>query len=157
MSVNSTIKYAYFVDNVSRKFTLRKNTCSQLKTVGPYTTEPIRYMGGSVRNTTRFGVGLVQKNVMFLRFNPRTSAVSSDELLTRQAFGAASRGAAAWAKDLSQIASITAAWKDTSNGSANGVHKAGYTLRGWLFAVAFSYAILGESVPAQFPTYVPAA
>lgn len=157
MSLKSNIKYAYFVESVSRKFTLRKNTCSMPKQVGTYTTEPARYMGGSVRNAVRFGVGLVQKNVMFLRFNPRSTAVSADETAARQAFSSASKAAAAWAKDLSQIARITTAWKDASNGTAHGVAKAGYTFRGWLFAVAFSYAIEGDTIPAQFPEYVPAA
>lgn len=151
------IQYAYFVDHVSRKFTLVKNKCSQNNTYGKFTAVPAKYMGGAVRQNSRFGYGIEKKNYMFLRFNPRSTSASSDEILARNAFGLASQGMWRWYKDLSQIATITAAWREESNGSANGVHKMGYTLKGWLFAVAYSYAIEQETIPAQFPTYVPAS
>lgn len=156
-AVKNKIQYAYFVDHVSRKFTLVKNKCSQNNQYGKFVATPAKYMGGAVRQNSRFGYGIEKKNYMFLRFNPRTSAASSDETLARQAFGLSSQAAVRWAKDLSQIATIVAAWKEPSNGSANGVHKNGYTLRGWLFAVAYSYAIEQETIPTQFPAYVPAS
>lgn len=156
MSLKTTIKYAYFVDNVSRKFTLRKNTCSPSKTVGPYDTEPMRYMGGAVRQDARFGIGLVQKNFMFLRFNPRSSAVSSDETLARLAFGTASKLAKAWKANLTTMQAITTAWKADDNGTASGVAKKGYTFFGWIFAVAYQVVQGGGSASSEWPGYVPA-
>ena len=79
MAVKPSIKYAYFVENVSRKFTLRKNKCSQNNTYGNFTADPTRYMGGAIRTNKRFGYGIETKNVMFLRFNPRSTPVTADE------------------------------------------------------------------------------
>lgn len=156
MSKKATINYAYFVDNVSRKFTLRQNKCSLQAGAGPFTPEPARFMGGSVRKYARFGFGLEQKNVMFLRFNPRTSGASSDETIQRGNFSKASKLANSWAKNLAVIPTITAAWKDPSNGSSKGVYKQGYTLRGWMFAVAYAVILGGGSESSEWPGYEPA-
>lgn len=156
MATNRPIKYAYFVENVSRKFTLRKNKCSQNNTFGEFTAEPTRYMGGAVRNNKRFGYGLEQKNYMFLRFNPRSTAVSGEERVLRNTFSTASKLANAWKKDLSIVATLITAWNDSSNGSAKGVHKLGYTFAGWLFAVAYAVVQDGGSATSPWPGYVAA-
>lgn len=156
MALKPSIKYAYFVDNVSRKFTLRKNKCSQSNTFGQFTAEPTRYMGGAVRNNSRFGYGMEQKNYMFLRFNPRSTAVSSDERLLQTQFGTAAKLRNAWKKDLSIVATIANAWADPTNGSAKGIHKLGYTFYGWLFAVAYAVVSDGGSESSPWPGYVAA-
>ena len=109
-----------------------------------------------MHQNVRFGYGLVEKNVMFLRFNPRSTAVSADEVLKRQNFGIAAKLARAWRTDLTTIQAISAAWKDESNGTAKGVAKKGYTLRGWIFAVAYAVVGDGGSATSQWPGYVPA-
>lgn len=153
---NPAIKYAYFVDNVSRKFTLRKNKCSQNNTYGEFTAEPTRYMGGAVRKNSRFGYGLEQKNYMFLRFNPRTSPTSSEERELRNTFTTASKLQAKWLKNLSTTAEILQDWQSVGDGSAQGVHKLGYTLRGWVFAVAYAVVQGGGTTESTWPDYVPA-
>lgn len=153
MAINPSIKYAYFVDNVSRKFTLRKNKCSQKNTYGKFTAEPTRYMGGAVRGNSRFGYGLEQKNYMFLRFNPRSTPVTSEENLLRTQFSTASKLRNTWRKDLSIVATLFEAWSDPSNGSAKGVHKMGYTFMGWLFAVAYAVVSDGGSATSPWPGY----
>ena len=154
MALKNPIKYAYFVENVSRKFTLRKNKCSQRNTFGNFTAEPTRFMGGAVRTNKRFGYGVEQKNFMFLRFNPRSTAVTSDERVLRNNFGTAAKLKNVWRKDLAIIATLITAWNDPSNGSAKGVHKSGYTFDGWLFAVAYAVVADGGSATSPWPGYV---
>ena len=145
MALKNPIKYAYFVENVSRKFTLRKNKCSQKNTYGNFTAEPTRYMGGAVRNNSRFGYGMEQKNYMFLRFNPR-----------RNNFGVAAKLRMNWKTSLQTVALLVEAWADPTNGSAKGVHKLGYTFNGWLFAVAVKVAADGGTASSPWPGYVAA-
>ena len=156
MALKPSIKYAYFVDNVSRKFTLRKNKCSQINTFGTFTAEPTRYMGGAVRKNSRFGYGVDNKNYMFLRFNPRTSPVSSDERTQRNNFGVAAKLRKNWKASLQTAALLVEAWSDPTNGSAKGVHKLGYTFDGWLFAVAVKVAADGGTASSPWPGYVAA-
>lgn len=153
MAIKPSIKYAYFVDNVSRKFTLRKNKCSQNNTYGKFTAQPTRYMGGAVRQNSRFGYGLEQKNFMFLRFNPRSTAVTSDERQIRTQFATAVALRKAWKGNLQTVALLVDAWADTTNGSAKGIHKLGYTFNGWLFAVAYAVVGDGGSAASPWPGY----
>lgn len=148
MIEKSSIKYAYFIEGVSRKFTLRKNTCSKgVVSLGKTVRlEPTRYMGGQVRTYNRSGLGTVQKNVMFLRFNPVTAAITADQQAVRVGFTAASRRVSAWMNDLTQIPTILNAWKDDSVKKRGNVYKEGYTMRGWLFAIA-----MANNSPEQFP------
>lgn len=156
MALKNPIKYAYFVENVSRKFTLRKNKCSQKNTYGTFTAEPTRYMGGAVRQNKRFGYGLEQKNYMFLRFNPRSTAVTSDERALRAQFTTAVALRKAWKGNLQTVALLVDAWADQTNGSAKGVHKLGYTFNGWLFAVAYAVVGDGGSASSPWPGYTAA-
>lgn len=156
MAVKPSIKYAYFVENVSRKFTLRKNKCSQKNTYGNFTADPTRYMGGAIRTNKRFGYGIETKNVMFLRFNPRSTPVTADERQIRTYFGTAAALRKAWKGNLQTVALLVDAWADPTNGSAKGVHKLGYTFNGWLFAVAYAVVADGGSAASQWPGYVAA-
>lgn len=160
MYQKSSINYAYFVEDVSRKFTLRKNKCTT-KALGVTDVEPVRYMGGAVRTNLRFdtkAVTPVKINYMFLRFNPRSSGPSSAEIQQRQAFSSSVRAASAWLKDLAAIPNILTDWKEQSNGSIKGVAKRGYTMRGWLVAVAYAFLADGQEIPSAYPhnQYTPA-
>lgn len=142
MQAKSNIKYAYFIEGVSRKFTLRKNVCTA-KDAAPLSStlqlklEPTRYMGGQVRTTYRAGLGTVTKNVMFLRFNPRTSQITADEQSAQNAFKAAVAKRKLWLETLADAAAIASDMRNDSVVARGGVPKKGYTLRGWVFAVAY--------------------
>lgn len=155
MANKPSIKYAYFVEEVSRKFTLRKNKCSQSNTYGTFTADPARYMGGAVRKNPRFGYGLEKKNYMFLRFNPRSTAVTSDERAMQTTFATAAALRKTWLKSLQTVAEIKGDWDAIDNGSCSGVHKLGYTFRGWVFAVAYKVVEGGGTASSQWPDYVP--
>lgn len=153
---NPTIGYAYFVEDVSRKFTLRKNKCSQNNAYGVYTATPAKYMGGAQRKDRRFGYGIAKKNYMFLRFNPRSTAVTAEERQQRTNFGVAAKLRAAWNQDLAVVTQMLSAWQNPTNGTASGVAKLGYTFKGWLFAVAYAVVNDGGSETSPWPGYVPA-
>lgn len=143
MFAKSNIQYAYFVESVSRKFTLKKNTCSN-KDAAPISStlklklQPTRYMGGQVRTTERYGLGAVQKNVMFLRMNPRKSAITADEQAARLNFAAAVAKRKAWKGSLQTVTAIRQDWDNPAVVSRGGVQKKGYTINGWVFAVAYN-------------------
>ncbi len=143
MQAKSNIKYAYFVESVSRKFTLRKNTCTSKNAAPTGSTlqlklEPTRYMGGQVRTTFRAGLGTVTKNVMFLRFNPRATQIGANEQAVQNAFKAAVAKRKVWLESLQDAAAIANDMRNDSVVSRGGVPKQGYTLRGWVFAVAYN-------------------
>lgn len=153
MFQKSSISYAYFVEDVSRKFTLRKNKCSN-KAMGVTSVEPVRYMGGAVRANLRFdtkAVTPVKKNYMFLRFNPRSSALTADDLQRQNFFREAVQARNRWVKALADLPNILADWKEGSNGSIKGVHKRGYTMYGWLMAVAYAFKEDGADIPVSYP------
>ena len=128
MLKKSKIKYAYFIDGVSRKFTLVKNKCVNTMRGGmnnDIVFEPSRYMGGQIRSTVRNGVGAVQQNVLFLRFNPRTSSPTASEITARNTFAAAAALRKTWKSNLQTVAKINAIWKNDQMVGAGGVHKYG--------------------------------
>lgn len=153
MSGKKTIRYAYPIESVSRKFTLRKNVCSLSNGAGVFNEEPAQFMGGGVRKAARFGVGDPKVNFMFVRMNARTSAKSAQEQTLHNMFTQASKLRKAWKSDLSTMATVLEDWKAAGNGSAKGVHKAGYTFGGWMFAVAYAVIADGGTVASQFPPY----
>jgi len=113
-------------------------------------------MGGAVRQNSRFGYGVDTKNYMFLRFNPRTSPVGSNERVLRNYFGEAAKLRKKWKASLQTVTLLVEAWADTTNGTAKGVHKLGYTFNGWLFAVAYAVVSDGGSAASEWPGYVAA-
>lgn len=142
--VQGSIGFLSPITQVNRKFTLRKNTCSQKhlfrggKQLGKLTNP---WMGASTRTIGRAGYGAVSKNVFVVRENPRQSAPSANELLLRQLFGQVSRAVVSLMMDISQVdaiqAKFDAASKDFSK-HINGVSAKGFTLRGWVYAVQFA-------------------
>jgi hypothetical protein len=90
---------------------------------------------------------------MFVRMNARTSPIGSNEQVLRNLFSQASKLRKAWKADLSTMTTILQDWKAEGNGSAKGVHKAGYTFGGWMFAVAYAVVLDGGTVDSPFPPY----
>ena len=149
--IKGSISYIPVVDQINRKFTPRKNTCS-LGVLGldaPIKIQPAKYMGGGTRVTGRGGgIGTVSKNFMFFRENPRITGPSSDELSNRLLFTQARAGAQHIIEDFSQLDRVQTMWvggtfggttyvgaKNDPNVQINGVRGYGYTFKGWIFAV----------------------
>lgn len=93
MAQIETISYAYPVESINRKMTLRINTASDTERIGKgaeRTTvfKPVsRYMGGGTRIKSRKDMQPVRKNYMFVRFNKRSTPASPEELAVRTRFG----------------------------------------------------------------------
>lgn len=157
MAVKKAIKrieYAYPIESMSRKMTLRRNTASDLTIVksGEYPVmikkEVARYFGGGVRETFIKGLGAVKKNYVFIRFNKRNSEPSTDELAARTAFGTAAQVVNAWRKNIAQFSKIKTAWD--ANATVKGYNPIGHTLHQWLFLIALALIGAGEST-TNFP------
>lgn len=138
-----TIGYMPVVDQINRKFTLRKNKCTK---VSPVITsngldvklEPTKYMGGMTTIKYRAGIGDVRRNALFVRENARSTEPSQAELTQRVYFSEVSTGVKSILKDLNQITQVQQKWmtaKDDYTKLLNGVSAMGYTFRGWIFAV----------------------
>lgn len=146
-NVKSTINYMTGIEGVSRKFALRRNTCTNKK-VGDVRgglhkiIGPTKFFGGSVRTTYISGFGKVQKNYMFMRLIAQdTTGKSALVLHIRTAFAEASKSKSVIMNDLSQIATLTANWKiaDADHSKLmEGVSAAGYDMPGWVFAIQFA-------------------
>lgn len=146
--VKSTINYMTGIEGVSRKFTLRRNTCTNKnvaqavvgglhKIIGPS-----KFFGGSVRTKYISGYGKVQQNYLFMRLIAQdTTGKSALVLHIRNAFAQASKSKSEIMNDLSQIATLVANWKiadaDHSKRMA-GVSAAGYDMPGWVMAIQFA-------------------
>lgn len=147
------IAFAFPIESVSRKLTLRKNTASTMLNVGgghTITKEIARYMGAGVRTNWLNDVGAVKKNFFFVRLNARTSAVTADELAMRTLFGNASKLSARWQQDLASIA-------DQKNAFDNhlprkGVTSYGMSARQFRFKVAIAVLEDGGTTESPWPT-----
>lgn len=99
-----SIAFKPVVDQINRKFTPRKNVCANRKG-GPVELIAASYMGAGTRTIGREGIGVVSKNYFFYRENPRSSAVTADEVAMRQSF----TNGVKWANDAEKdLAVITA-------------------------------------------------
>lgn len=139
--IKGNISYMPVVQEISRKFTTKKNTCAKKVEAGPVTVESKGWMGGAVRQTGRGGVGLVRKNYLVIRENARTSPIGHDELQNREIFTAASRGKNHILYDLSQLTRVQQMYLEACEDLTkriNYVSANGYTLPGWVFAVQFA-------------------
>lgn len=151
----SNIGYALPVEQISRKFARRKDTCSVKKTGGPdYIIPAARYMGASVRDCQVFGVeGRVNKNIFYVRTAPYKPTVTQEMNENRSYFAQACAWANAAQKDLTAITSnqqtFATCLEDFSNTVA-GVSVRGYqTMTGWMKAVAFSILKSGGELPVD--------
>lgn len=146
------IAFAFPVESISRKMTLRKNTASsQFKVATGVSVEKevARYMGAGVRTNVLNDVGVVKKNYFFVRFNKRSSAVTADEQVHRQLFGNASKLAARWKNDLTSLA-------DQQNAYQNHLPRKGvtsYGMSGYKFRFLVAMAVLedGGTVDSAWP------
>lgn len=141
-----TIGYMPVVDQINRKFTLRKNKCSKIDLLtnglkARVQLEPQKFMGGMTTTKYRAGVGDVRRNGLFVRENARTTEPTQAELTQRMNFSEVSTGVRSILKDLNQITQVQQKWmvaKDDRTKRLNGVSAYGYTFRGWIFAVQFA-------------------
>ena len=138
--IKGNISYLPVVEQINRKFTTKKNTCSNVS-YGPTKAQPAKFMGGATLTRTRAGMGAVSKNYMFFRENPRTSPLQAEEINRRQIFAAVRKAIETILEDLSQISRVQTLFleaKDDSTKRINGVSAMGYTIKGWMFAVQYA-------------------
>ena len=143
------IKFQFPVESINRKLTLKKNTASSTMKVSTSSgsrvslSKPVsRYFGSGTRKSSVKGVGNVYTNYLFVRFNPRSTPVSSDETLARSRFGFCVTRTQKLRKQLSQIATIVSNY----NGGAivEGVTPYGKTLYQYILNVCFHQFDSGE-------------
>lgn len=140
--IKGNISYLPVVEQINRKFTTKKNTCSN-GAVGQAIVQiqPAKYMGGATRKSGRAGLGEVLKNYMFFRENPRSTPVQAAEINRRQIFAAVRKAVITIMEDLSQISRVQTLFltaKDDKTKLINGVSALGYTFKGWIFAVQYA-------------------
>lgn len=152
--LKANIAYQPIVEEVSRKFVPKKETCTTGISAGPVKTESQGWMGGAVRTTGRAGLGQCKRNYLVIRSNARSTEVSNEELSARTLFTRAAKGRNTIMKSLEEQVKAqdlyVAARKAVEQGmgkTCNGVSVYGYTFYGWVFAV--QYAGL-QNDPAQY-------
>lgn len=143
--LKSNIAYQPIVEEVSRKFVPKKETCSLGISAGPVETESQGWMGGAVRTTGRAGLGQCKRNYLVIRSNARSTQPSSNELAARSLFARAAQGRKSIMQSLTEQAKAQdlyiAARKAVEQGigkTCNGVSVYGYTFDGWVFAVQYA-------------------
>lgn len=141
-----TIGFIPVVEQINRKFTIRANKSKAkdsltLKKGAKITLLPATYMGAGTTVMGRAGVGTVSKNYLFMRERNRQSGFTTAEVEGWSTFEAAAKGRNAIMRDLMQMTPVQELWlqaiKDERK-TINGVSAAGYTIRGWVFAVQYA-------------------
>lgn len=158
--LKANIGYQPIVEEVSRKFVPRKETCSQRSHFGPVTIDASGWMGGAVRKSNRAGLGACTRNYLVIRANARQMEPTGDEVAAREMFADAIKGRNHIIRDLGQITSVQTLWmtaKDIRSKLINGVSAEGYTFYGWIMAVQYqglkNAAEAGKTYDANtFPT-----
>lgn len=149
--IRKTIGFTPIVEEINRKFTIRKETCS-LKKVGNKELPAKSWMGSATRTHVLAGYGTVRVPYFVFRKNPNLSLPSASQLKVKTAFTAASKWVTAANKDLMVLAQnmqkFTAAKEDLTK-KIKGISVAGYTYRGWMFAIAFKMQYNGETLPVD--------
>ena len=153
----SNITFMPAVETVSRKFALRRETCSE-KTNNQGQKNVFSYFGSGTRKKM-FNGGLIDQNYLFMRKNARQTEPSSSEMTARAAFAEGVQWAKAAAKDLTALSHNQAAWvQSVHSGGAKtikGLWGGNYSFVGYLRAVAIKMANAGETLPVnhQLPAY----
>lgn len=151
----SNISFMPVVETISRKFALRRETCST-KTNQQGQTSVFSYMGSGTR-MKRFNGGLVNQNYFFMRKIARQTEPSSDEMNARASFTEGVRWAKAAAHDLSALSHNQLAFAESSKTgkTIKDVWAGDYTFNGFLRAVAIKMANDGETLPQnhQLPAF----
>lgn len=153
------IKFQFPVESINRKLTLKKNTASNTMKVSTESgtrvsvAKPVsRYFGSGTRKSLRKGVGAVYTNYLFIRFNPRSTAVSSDETLARQRFGFCTTRTQKLRKALSQIAAIAASYNNGA--TVENVSPYGMTLYQYILNVCLAQYDNNEVTTTTSPNYL---
>lgn len=149
------VQYAFPVESISRKLTLRRNTASDKISVATedgkvkLDKEVSRYIGTGVRSKKVNGIGIVKENYVFVRFNKRSTSLSQEEQASQTYFGNASKLSTKWRKDLTTITTIMQVY---NNGySRKGVESLGKTLRQFVFNVALEVLMDGGTIDSAWP------
>ena len=140
LRLKANIGYQPIVEEVSRKFVPRKETCTAGGKVGPAEVVSNGWMGGAVRKSNRAGLGACTRNYLVIRANARESVVSQKELDARVRFADAAKGRNHIIRDLGQITNVQTLWlaaKDVPSKVINGVSAEGYTFNGWIMMVQY--------------------
>lgn len=99
MAKNPKIAFIMPVESISRKMTIRKETCANLQSK---TKTKYKWFGAAVLNTpNKAGEGA--RNIFIVRKNSRTSAYTADETAAKIRFTAVAALVKARSKDLSHI------------------------------------------------------
>lgn len=152
-SMTQRITYAYPIESISRKFTLRRNTASSTMRVGAGTTretvqKPVnRYMGGGVRRKAARGIGTIETNYMFVRFHKRSTPITQDERARQNLFTTTVKWTQQSRNNLSIIANITAAFN--SDRTTLGVSSQGLDLYGFIFKVRYNQVVANPSITPE--------
>lgn len=152
----SNVQYSYPLEKVSRKLTLRKNTASDklrlaIKGEDPITLEKdiARYMGTMKRTYLIKGVGAVERDYLFIRFNKRSTALSAEERAAQTLFGNCAKLRAHWKYSVEDAVKASQAWQD--NRTIQGVSPYGKTFTQWTFLVAAAVLDAGGTITSPFP------
>lgn len=143
----SNITFMPVVETISRKFALRRETCT-LKTSQQKESNTFSYMGSGAR-VKMFNGGLVTQNYFFMRKNARSTALSADEQTNRDNF----RSVAVWRKavkgDLSKLSANQAKYRGSLNEhkTIEGVWAGDYSFDGFIFAVGMAILSGGGTLP----------
>lgn len=138
--LKANIGYQPIVEEVSRKFVPRKETCSAGGAVGPVVVESSGWMGGAVRKSARAGLGACTRNYLVIRANARQTPESAEELKNRSLFAQAVLGRNHIVQDLAQITRVQTMFLTASQDPSklvNSVAAKGYTFNGWIMAVQY--------------------
>lgn len=147
----SNITFMPVVESISRKFALRRETCST-KTFGDKIIAPVQYMGSGARRHYVAGMGIVSKNYFFMRKFARSTPITSDEQLNRSYFESVSKWNKLVWKSLSVLTQNQEKWEqavaDLSK-TIKGVSAKGYNRLGWSFAIGMKIKQADETLPAN--------
>lgn len=138
--LKANIGYQPIVEEVSRKFVPRKETCSAGGKMGPVVVETSGWMGGAVRKSSRAGLGACTRNYLVIRANARQIEPNADELAARVMFADAAKGRNHIIRDLGQITGVQSLFVTAAQDRTkliNGVSAQGYTFNGWIMAVQY--------------------
>ena len=153
------IKFQFPVESINRKLTLKKNTASKTMKVSTESgsrvslEKPVsRYFGSGTRKRNVKGVGTLYSNYLFVRFNPRSTPVSSDETIARNRFGFCVTRTQKLRKNLT---ALTAAVADYNAGATvESVTPYGKTFYQYILNVCFNQFDSGEVTTTSAAGYL---
>ena len=154
----ATIAYIPGVEDVSRKFTLRRNTCTPKTYESGNKVDGHTYLGGMVRTKNLLGVGQVKTNFVFMRFPMAKPVPNSAQLDVRAAFSATAKWVADAMKDLSTIQANIEKINQAKEHRLHigGASVYGNTFRGVFWDYCYDYYLSNSEAPATYALPNPA-